>query len=953
MTLLLAILGLVVVGAGLVISGGRTRLRDGMLAALPTTAAFVALLMWTPNALETPIHATMPWVPSLDVALSFHIDALSILLGLVVTGVGAAVFTYAAAYFSDDDNGRRSLGMLVLFAAAMLVLVLTDDVIVLFVSWETTSVLSFLLVGHKHKDAAARIAARRALLTTGAGGVALLAGLLMLQQAAGSASLSTIIAARDTVAAHPLFDWGIGLIAFGALTKSAQFPFHYWLPGAMKAPTPVSAYLHSATMVKAGIYLLARVAPLGNASTVWEPLLIGAGGLTMVVATVVAAKDRDAKALLAWSTLIALGSLTMMVGIANGKATAAFATLLVAHASYKGSLFLVIGQIDHVTGTRDITKLSGLRKTMPLTFIAALFAFVSAAGVPLTLGFVGKELLYKATLVGPLPIVVTAVAVIGNAMAIAVLFRSMMLPFLRSAGPDTPVDASETASWTLQPLALAFGGIVAGILAAPLGRTLLAPAAALAGRDEPYALAAWFGFDLALAMSGVTLALSGVLVAAWWPLARAARRVLGDSAPGALFEQGLSALVAGAAAMTRRLQHGRLRAYLAVILAAGGALLVSAAWLDRGDLPPIATAPNLKIGLAALLPLGAAIAIAARRPLTAVTSLGVTGIAIALIFLRYGAPDLALTQLLVETLLVVIFALVLARVPTPTLSMPEPWFHKVRDAGIAIVVGGGVTAALLATQSVPIDMTVSDFYGEQSVPGGYGRNVVNVILVDFRALDTMGEIVVLMLAAVGVAALLRTLSNSSTGMIGAIGKDNASPFITANREPAEEGIGSSLVLRTIVPALMPLLLLFAIFLFLRGHHEPGGGFIGGLVASAAIGLLVFSHGGAATQRAFRLKPRVLMASGIAVALLAGLIGLASEGSFLEGAWFELPIGGTKIKLGTPLLFDLGVFMVVVGTMQMMLLALIDKNASETSDLPPASSSLPEQDDETSVTEAPR
>lgn len=726
------------------------------LLALGPAAVLLWLLSRAPAvAGGAPLAWEVPWVPTLGVALAFRLDGLSLAFALLVAGVGALVLVYAGAYFAGDARLGRLLSALLLFMGAMLGLVLADDALVLFAFWELTSVSSYLLIGFDHENPKARAAALQALLVTGAGGVALLVGLLVVGSQAGTLRLSALGDAARALRGGALYLPALLLVAAGAFTKSAQFPFHFWLPGAMAAPSPVSAYLHSATMVMAGVYLLARVQPALGGTPEWHRILSGAGAVTMLLGGAAAFRQRDLKLMLAWTTVSALGLLVLLLGIDTAAAVKAAVVLVLVHGLYKASLFLAVGNVDHGTGSRDLEALRGLGRAMPVTAAVAVAAALSMAGLPPLAGFVAKELVYEAKLAAPeMPALVTALGLAGNALAVAAALLAIR-PFLGRTvrSPEAPHEAP--ASMLVPPAALAGLGLAVGLAPEPLAGPLV-DAAVAAVRAEPSAmpLALWHGWTVALALSAATLAAGVAAWAARRPILAAAAPLdgLGRIGPRRAYEDGLRALMAAAKGAAACFEGSPRRDVLLAVLAAAAAI----AWpLLGGGLPPprpgALHVPELALGAAVLA--AALFATGTSSRLAAVAALGAVGLGVALTFLASGGPDLAMTQLAVEALSVLLFVLVLWRLPRfQRLSPPGT---VARDAAVALGSGAVVAALVWSVGARPVPPELARWLSDASVPLGRGRNVVNVILVDFRALDTLGEITVLATAALGVRALMR------------------------------------------------------------------------------------------------------------------------------------------------------------------------------------------------------
>ncbi|HMP74125.1 MAG TPA: putative monovalent cation/H+ antiporter subunit A [Kiritimatiellia bacterium] len=752
--------------------GERTAAR---LAFLPAAAfAYFLFLGFTLHEGHTPV-ASLPWIPDLGLEFSLYLDGLGLLFALLITGIGAFVVWYAGAYLHDDPARHRFLCALLLFMASMLGVVLSDNLITLFVFWELTSFTSYLLIGHNHREEKARKAALQALLVTGMGGLVLLAGLLLLGEAAGTYSLS-ILTTQTGLADHPLFTPALLLIFIGVFTKSAQVPFHFWLPNAMQAPTPASAYLHSSTMVKAGVFLLARLHPVGAESDIWTPVVTTVGALTLVTGAVMAYGQTYLKSLLAYTTVAALGGITMLLGFGHPAAVKAAVVFLLAHALYKASLFLIAGIIDHETGEKNIEKLGGLRSAMPRTAIAGLLVALSMMGLPPFFGFLGKELLYAADTSLP----ITLAALLGGIFFFVVAYRTGIKPFVGVLRP-TPRHPHEAplAMWS-GPMTLAALGLLFGLASPLVGHALVAPASsAILGEEIQVKLTLWHGINRELLLSLLTLALGlGALAAATF-----ARPYLPRLAPLARFgpERGyqgaLDLLNLVAKTQTRFFQNGYLRIYIEVILAfilltAGLHFLHTFTAVSLPALTPVRFNDAVIVLIIILSIIGA---VGSRSRMAAIASLGVTGYAVALLFVLYSAPDLAMTQLVIETLTVIL--IVLAFYHLPPFRSRTTGRAQIRDILVAGAVGVFFAALTLLANVTNLSPPISRYFSEQSWASAYGKNVVNVILVDFRAIDTLGEIAVLVLAGIGAVALLslKMGKSGSAPNIAEIRKTEAAP----------------------------------------------------------------------------------------------------------------------------------------------------------------------------------
>ncbi|SEQ45447.1 multicomponent Na+:H+ antiporter subunit A [Ectothiorhodospira magna] len=710
-----------------------------------------------------------PWIPGLDIQLSFLVDGLSLLFALIVSGIGFFVVSYAGRYLEGERDLGRFYVLILAFMGSMLGLVLSSNLISLFVFWELTSITSYLLIGYHHEEAKSRKAALQGLFVTVAGGLALLTGLIMMAMVGGSYELHELLTSGDIFREH---DWYLAillLVLLGCFTKSAQYPFHFWLPNAMAAPTPVSAYLHSATMVKAGVYLMARLNPSLGGTEAWLLLLGLLGAVTMFVGVFMSVRSTGIKQVLAYSTVMALGTLTMLIGVGTETALMAAMAFLLAHSLYKGALFLVAGILDHEAGCKDFLQTGGLRSALPITAAFASLAALSLAGVIPMFGFVAKELLFEAVLEAPaLAGILTFLAVVSAIMVVAVAAIVGIRPWY---GPrvDTPKAPHEAPPALLAgPVVLASLSLLFGLGAGLVDQGIIAAAAgAVHGAPVSVYLSLWHGFNLPLLLSVLTLALGLTLYFNWDRFRDSTRflEVLNRYGPEVAYEKSMAGMVWLSEWQTRVLQNGYLRYYLLTILISTVAL-VTVTLMTHAD---ILIAPDLsdvmvhEAFIVAVLLLAALVSVTTRSRLGAVASLGVVGFCVALIYVLFSAADVGITQVLVETLTVIMLVLVLFRLPgflglTPTVL-------RVRDAVIALSVGLMMTVLILAASAVQYADSISAYFIQESQPSGYGRNIVNVILVDFRALDTLGEIVVLALAAVGVYAMIKFRAednNSST-----------------------------------------------------------------------------------------------------------------------------------------------------------------------------------------------
>jgi len=730
-----------------------------LLALLPASLA-VYFSTFLSKVQDGPLLIEYQWLPGLDISLTFLVDGLSLVFALLISGIGTFILIYAGAYMAGHKYLARFYVVMLAFMASMLGLVLSDNLITLFVFWELTSITSYMLIGFNHEDVEARKCALQGLFVTVAGGLALMAGLIMLALITGSYSLSEILASGEPLHQHAFYAGAVLCILAGTFTKSAQVPFHFWLPNAMAAPTPVSAFLHSATMVKAGVYLMARLNPALGEGELWSLMLMGFGAVTMFTGAWFAFSSTGIKKVLAYSTVMALGTLTMLIGVGTELAMTAFICFLIAHSLYKGALFMLAGALDHETGTKDITRMGGLRKFMPVTATIAAFAALSLAGLPPLFGFIAKELMLESLLAAPvwslallLATVASAVLIVGVAGLVAIK------PFFGAPGntPKTPHEAP--FGMLIGPAVLTIVALVFGLLPSiPENALLQAAVASIYGTPVDFHLALWHGINKPLVLSAVSLVL-GFGLFWFWPRIQPTLYALNFAGsrmgPEAGYFKLMEWITVVANWQTRLLQNGVLGIYMLVLLLVTFGL-AGYTMLSHHGLPlslDFSDSHFYEWGIALLLIASSAFASATHSRLGSVASMGVLGFGVALTFILFSAPDLGITQLLVETLTVILLVLVLFKLPEfVNLSTP---FQRYRDLAVAIFAGATITLMILAVLDIEYFESISSYYLESSAPLAHGRNIVNVILVDFRALDTLGEIFVLCLAALGVHSMLK------------------------------------------------------------------------------------------------------------------------------------------------------------------------------------------------------
>ena len=706
------------------------------------------------------VTAGYDWIPSLGVRFSWFLDGLSLTFALLISGIGTLIVLYAGGYLKGHEHQGRFFSFILMFMGAMQGLVVSDSFLMLFVFWELTSITSFLLIGFDHGREASRRAALQALVVTGLGGLSLLAGLLVTWMATGQSELSALVTSGSVLRDSPFYLAALVLVLGGAFTKSAQVPFHFWLPNAMEAPTPVSAYLHSATMVKAGVYLVMRLNPVMGETAAWETILPLFGGATLLTGTLLAVRQTDLKLMLAYTTVASLGLLVMLTGFGSEKAVEAAVLYLIAHSMFKGALFMVAGTIDHEAGTRDVRRLGGLRAAMPVTFAAALVAAISMGGLPPLFGFLAKEEIYAALgFSDAWTIFLLVVAIIGNALMFAVGFAVALKPFL---GPhrDTPKHAHEgpVLLW-LGPVILGLAGIVGALFSEWSHGLFSSPmATAVAGTPVEVHISVVPHLSVPLALSGVTIVLGVLVYLAIDRLRDAIAATLTTIGwgPDKGFDQAMRGLIRGSRGVTQVIQSGKLDIYMTItFVLVAASMLVPMVVFD--ELPAVPDVPDMHFyewSIIAIAVIGLGAVIYAKDRLTAIVSLGIQGFAVALLFMIFGAPDLSFTQFMVETLSVVILALVMTRLKL-TPADHRPTAEKLVDISVAAACGAGFGLTLLKVTQGPFDATLTEFFNAYSYTIAHGRNVVNVILVDFRGLDTLGEIAVVMVAGLSILALVR------------------------------------------------------------------------------------------------------------------------------------------------------------------------------------------------------
>ena len=910
---------------GIMIRAGRTACAS--FTAVPTVLALVMLGTLAPGVMEGTVYrAEIAWLPQLGLSASFFLDGLGLLFAGMILGVGLLITLYARFYLSGSDPMGQFYTYLLLFQGAMLGIVLSDNILLLLIFWELTSLSSFLLIGYWKHLPEGRQGARMALTVTGAGGLAMIGGMLILGNIVGSYNLTDILAAGDQIKAHDWYAPALILILLGAFTKSAQFPFHFWLPHAMAAPTPVSAYLHSATMVKAGVFLMARMWPALAGTDLWFYIVASVGLITMVLGAVIALFKDDLKALLAFSTVSHLGLLTMLLGFGTPEAAIAAVFHIINHLTFKAALFMTAGIVDHETHTRDIKRLGGLAKLMPVTAVIGTVAALSMAGFPLFNGFLSKEaMLHEAahTTWYHNPWIVGALATLGALFSVAYSLRFIFHVFGGPVRDDYPAKPHDPGfgMWAapafLCIFVIAIG--VAPFLATPVVKMA---AEAVTGQDLKFYLKIWHGVNTALLMS-IAAIIGGVILLA---LHRQLDRIWA-SAPRpeakAIFDALIAAVVAGMRGVTGALHHGAISRYLAVFVAVTVAL--GAIAFTGGSMGPVTrdltpVPPVVLVGWVMLMIATAMVVLHHRVRFRALVVIGVIGLMISVGFVYLSAPDLALTQISVETVTILLLLLALHFLPkqTPVQSSPG---RRMSDATVAVA--AGLAVAVLAYAFMMRDFsTISEFHLANSKSGGGGTNVVNVILVDFRGYDTYGEIIVLGIAGLCIYALMETLLNGPAGR--RLRNADFGPDRSRDRHP--------LMMVVATRVMLPIALMVGVYIFLRGHNQPGGGFVAGLIFSIALLMQYMASGFAWTTRRQKFEYHALIGFGVVIAGLTGVGSWLAGRPFLTSnfGYFEIP-PIEEFELATAMLFDLGVFLCVLGAVMLMLYGLsrLARHAGET------------------------
>lgn len=871
------------------------------------------------------LHANYGWLSSAHLDITLRMDSLAALFSLIILGIGTLVLIYCWGYFDAAPRRLRYFSaQLTGFAAAMYGLVISDNLLLLYVFWEITSILSFLLVGYYGERASSRLSAERALMVTTLGGLAMLVGIIVLGRQTDVWTLSGL-ADYGLEGTHHI-TYAIVLILAGALSKSAIAPAHFWLPGAMAAPTPVSAYLHSAAMVKAGIYLVARMSPDFNFTPVWHLVILTLGTITMVMAGWMSLRQKDLKLVLAYGTVSQLGFIVCVVGIGSREALMAGLALTFAHSMFKAALFMVVGAIDHTTGTRDCRELSGLGRRSPLLFGVAVVAAASMAGIPPLFGFIAKEAVFEEVLHEPLLTGMPGKMLLTGMIVGSVMTMAYSLHFLHGAfatkpethssgGGTSPAVANMHAMraplW-VPALLLALSSLVFGLYPAGLDFVIGTHLDSVFPGEKATHLALWHGFGAPLVISGFII-VAGLVI--FWQRAVVAKAYFQEPALGnasAAYDAVISFLRHLSLKLTASTQRGSLMLNLATIFVV---LVITPTTLlflgARTDVRMQLWNNPLEGVTAGIIVVTAIAAAITHNRLSGLLMVGATGFAVSFIFATYGAPDLALTQLLVETITVVVFMLVLRKMPPDTVWRAGPKATRAR-AWLSIAVGVAVVVFMVFAQNARTTQPVSVWMSDLAYEISHGANTVNVLLVDIRAWDTLGEISVLVIAAIGIASLIYRNRSFDRGSRRPTLRVAGRRWL-AVASSAEKQRNRSLLVDVSTRVLFPSMIVISFYFFFAGHNAPGGGFAGGLVASLAITLRYLAGGREELEEAFPVDASRVLGTGLLLSVATALAPVLMGLPVLTSLYYPLmvPVIG-KVSLSSVLLFDAGVYLIVLG-----------------------------------------
>ncbi|QPO11294.1 monovalent cation/H+ antiporter subunit A [Thalassospira sp. A40-3] len=887
-----------------------------------TLLALILLMAKAPAVIAGEVfQVSYSWLPELGLNVTFFLDGLGLLFATLILGIGLLIIIYARFYLSKDDPMGRFYVFLLLFQGAMVGIVLSDNILLLLIFWELTSLSSFLLIGYWKHLPEGRQGARMALAVTGAGGLAMIAGMLILGDIVGSYDLTVILQNADLIQASPMYLPALILILLGCFTKSAQFPFHFWLPHAMAAPTPVSAYLHSATMVKAGIFLMARMWPVLSGTPEWFYIVATAGLVTMVLGAWIAIFKHDLKGLLAYSTVSHLGLVTMLLGFGTPMAAVAGVFHIINHATFKAALFMTAGIVDHETGTRDIRRFGGLLNLMPIAGTIGIITAASMAGIIPLNGFISKEMMLEEawhTMWLDQNWVVPLLATVGALFSVAYSFRFIFHVWLGKPRdenlPHHPHDPP-FGMWAPPALLTVLVVLIGLFPAAIAGPLVAATAGAVIGGELPdYHLSLWHGLTPALGMSVIAIIGGSLLLMRHGGLMSATANLSRPDAK-AMFDCGMAKAVALSRLVSDNLHNGSLQRYLAITIIGSIGIGLSGFYaqpdFQSGTRELLEVSPPAAIGWLLLVVTCIASVFMHHNRLLTLLLVGVVGLIVSLGFIYLSAPDLALTQISVEVVTVILMLLALNILPkeTPKESLPG---RKMRDGIVSIAAGLGVGGAIWAIMTRDLPNTISSYHLANSKTEGGGTNVVNVILVDFRGFDTFGEIIVLGIAALSIFALIETVTQGEAAK-------RLANWVVSNRRSADR---HPMMMVVATRVMLPLSLMVGVYIFLRGHNEPGGGFIAGLVVSVALVMQYMASGFGWTQNRMKVNYHGMIGLGVIAAAITGVSAWVAGLPFLTSGFVHvhLPIVG-EFELASAMGFDLGVFLTVVGAVMLALAKL--------------------------------
>lgn len=889
--------------------------------------ALVYIIPYGSQIKNNPLYLKYDWLPSLNIFFEIYVDGLSFIFAILILFIGSLIILYSGIYLREKENLSRYYLYIFMFAGSMLGIVISGNLIMIFIFWELTSVSSFFLIGYYNKKDTSIYSAQQALIVTGFGGLALLAGFIIIYLLTGTFSLKELSSHRETIIFSNIYLPLLFLIFLGCFTKSAQMPFHFWLPNAMVAPAPVSAYLHSATMVKTGIFLLLRVFPFLGDTDSWKYILTFVGMVTMLFGAFISAKKTDMKQILAFSTISSLGGMVALIGLSTQYAIQAAILYFLAHALYKASLFLSAGVIEHYTHTRNIETLKGLYKTAPFLSVIAFASSLSQSGIPPLFGYYAKEISYKAIV--DTDFLVWTVAIVFLISNIFLLCSAFLVGYKPFVGSYEKRRIIVNPLFIISPFILSALSLINSFIPDTINNSIINPAvSASLGTRVNLDISFWPGFSVPLVLSILTY-IGGYYIYKYRNYLRLqTEEFVKYLKPSLLYSYTIDFLKNIAVLQTRFLQSGYLRNYVIIIILFTLFITCFPLFI-QGDF--ISTVEGIseyfynidfvfyEFFIYVIVVIATITITLLKSRVFAVLLLGVIGYGISIIYLIYGAPDLALTQFAIETLTIIIFVLVLFRLPKISLYSQKRTIF--RDIIISLFSGAVFVMFVFLVYDIEPTKLISEYYVENSLLLAQGKNVVNVILVDFRALDTLGEVTVLITASFGIFALMKLGTNNKVNNNCGLG-NNTNTILKDNNNFANEMPYLSILLSTAAKYITPLLLIFSFFLLFRGHNQPGGGFVGGLVASSVFALIALSENSQVSKSKLKISPESIIALGFVTMILSAVIPMFFGYSFMQGIWIDFYIPVIQ-KLGTPFLFDVGIYFVINGIVLKSIYSIIE------------------------------